>query len=66
MLDRARMVALANRQLERLDAHERAAFVMHEIENLGLDEIAAAMRCSTRTVKRRLRSARIKVAGGEA
>ena len=66
MLDRARMVALAHRQLERLDAHERAAFVMHEIENLGLEEIAAAMRCSTRTVKRRLRSARIKVAGGEA
>jgi RNA polymerase sigma-70 factor, ECF subfamily len=66
MLDRARMVAQAQRQLDRLDAHERAAFVMHEIENIGLEEIAEAMRCSTRTVKRRLRSARVKVARGEA
>jgi DNA-directed RNA polymerase specialized sigma24 family protein len=32
--------------------------VLHELEELPLDEVALALRCSTRTVKRRLRSAR--------
>src|SRR5215471_5048770 len=64
LLDRARLVAEAHRALDRLDAHERAAFVMHELEDQGLEDIAAAMRCSTRTVKRRLRSARTKIARG--
>jgi RNA polymerase sigma-70 factor (ECF subfamily) len=63
-LDRARLVAQAHRELDRLSADERAAFVMHELEDLGLDEVAAAMRCSTRTVKRRLRSARARIVRG--
>jgi RNA polymerase sigma factor (sigma-70 family) len=35
--------------------------VLHEIEELPLEEVAQALGCSTRTVKRRLRSAREKL-----
>jgi RNA polymerase sigma-70 factor, ECF subfamily len=61
LYDRAHSVAEARRQLEKLGAEERAAFVLHEVEDLPLEEVAAALRCSTRTVKRRLRAAREKL-----
>jgi RNA polymerase sigma-70 factor (ECF subfamily) len=61
LLERARGVASAHAALDRLGAEERAAFVLHEVEDLPLEEVAAALRCSTRTVKRRLRAAREKL-----
>lgn len=61
LLERARGVAEARRALETLDGEERAAFVLHEVEELPLEEVAAALKCSTRTVKRRLRAARDKL-----
>jgi RNA polymerase sigma-70 factor (ECF subfamily) len=57
-LAQARRVAEARRALDVLGADERTAFVLHEVEELPLDEIAVALDCSTRTVKRRLRAAR--------
>ena len=61
LLDHARVVGQAREKLSRLGSDERAAFVMFEIEELPLEEVAAVLRCSTRTVKRRLRSSRDKL-----
>lgn len=58
LFERAQSVAAARRALDRLGLDERTAFVLHDLEALPVDEIASAMRCSSRTVKRRLRSAR--------
>ena len=60
-LEHGRSVLEARAALDKLDAEERAAFVLHEVEDLPLEEVAAALDCSTRTVKRRLRSAREKL-----
>ena len=46
--------------LARVDPEERAVFVLHELENLPLEEVAAALNLSSRTVKRRLHSVRAK------
>jgi RNA polymerase sigma-70 factor (ECF subfamily) len=61
LLDRGRAVASARAALDELDGEERAAFVLHEVEELPLEEVASVLRCSTRTVKRRLRAARQKL-----
>jgi RNA polymerase sigma-70 factor (ECF subfamily) len=61
MFDKGQKVALARAALDRLDNEERAAFVLHEVEDLPLEEVATALACSTRTVKRRLRAARDKL-----
>jgi RNA polymerase sigma-70 factor, ECF subfamily len=61
LYDRAQKVAGARAALDRLDGEERSAFVLHEVEDLPLEEVAQALRCSTRTVKRRLRAARQKL-----
>jgi RNA polymerase sigma-70 factor (ECF subfamily) len=61
LIDRGRAVATARAALDGLGAEERAAFVLHEVEDLPLDEVAGVLRCSTRTVKRRLRAARQKL-----
>jgi RNA polymerase sigma-70 factor (ECF subfamily) len=58
LYERAQAVAGARAALEKLGSEERAAFVLHEVEDLPLEEVAAALGCSTRTVKRRLRAAR--------
>ncbi len=58
LLERGRSVVQARAALEKLGVEERAAFVLHEVEDLPLEEVAAALNCSTRTVKRRLRAAR--------
>jgi RNA polymerase sigma-70 factor, ECF subfamily len=62
LLERARGVQDARRALDKLGVEERAAFVLHDVEDLPLDEVATALGCSTRTVKRRLRAAREKLA----
>jgi RNA polymerase sigma-70 factor (ECF subfamily) len=59
--ERGLQVVRARAALDRLDGEERTAFVLHEIEELALEEVAVALACSTRTVKRRLRSAREKL-----
>ena len=61
IVERGRQVAQARAALDRLEGDERSAFVLHEIEELPLEEVAAALGCSTRTVKRRLRAAREKL-----
>ena len=50
--------------IDALGADERAAFVLFEVEELPLADVAVALGCSTRTIKRRLRSARAKLLGG--
>jgi RNA polymerase sigma-70 factor (ECF subfamily) len=59
--ERGLQVSLARAALDRLDGEERTAFVLHEIEEMPLEEVSVALSCSTRTVKRRLRSARDKL-----
>src|SRR5581483_894631 len=49
-LEQARRVMEARRALDVLGADERTAFVLHEVEELPLEEVAAALHCSTRTV----------------
>ncbi len=61
LYERAVLVGDARRRLDRLSSDERAAFVMFEVEGLPLDDVAAALSLSTRTVKRRLQVARHKV-----
>ncbi|MDB4964754.1 MAG: hypothetical protein JWN44_443 [Myxococcales bacterium] len=61
LIDRSRAVASARAALDLLEGEERAAFVLHEVEELPLEDVAAVLRCSTRTVKRRLRVARTKL-----
>jgi len=57
-LARRQELKKAEAALGSLDAEERAALVLHEVEGLPLEEVAVALNCSTRTVKRRLRAAR--------
>lgn len=61
LYEQARNLEAARQALQRLKPEERAAFVLHEVEELPLDEVALTLRCSTRTVKRRLRVARRKL-----
>jgi RNA polymerase sigma-70 factor (ECF subfamily) len=61
LLDRGRALVSARAALDMLDSEERSAFVLHDVEELALDDVAAVLRCSTRTVKRRLRAARAKL-----
>lgn len=61
LIDRARSVAEAQAVLAQLAVEERAAFVLFEVEELPLDEVALALGRSTRTVKRKLRTAREKI-----
>ena len=61
LLDRGRAVVSARAALDMLDGEERSAFVLHEVEELALEDVAAVLRCSTRTIKRRLRAARTKL-----
>jgi RNA polymerase sigma-70 factor (ECF subfamily) len=60
-LERGRALRQAWAALDRLGAEERSAFVLHEVEDLGIEEVAVVLGCSTRTVKRRLHTARGKL-----
>ncbi len=57
-LGRRQDLRQAEAALATLDAEERAALILHEVEGLPLEEVAVALNCSTRTIKRRLRAAR--------
>jgi RNA polymerase sigma-70 factor (ECF subfamily) len=61
-VERVEALHEARKALARLNAEERTVFVLHEIENLPLEEVAIALRCSIRTVKRRVHTARSKFA----
>jgi RNA polymerase sigma-70 factor (ECF subfamily) len=50
-------VARLYRELERLPALVRAAWVLRRLEGQSLDDVASACRCSKSTVQRRLRDA---------
>jgi RNA polymerase sigma-70 factor (ECF subfamily) len=50
-----------SRIVEELDPDERAAFVLHNLENMGTAEIAGVLGVSESTAKRRVRSANARV-----
>ena len=56
-------VARLYRELEKLPALSRTAWVLRHLEGQSLDEIAAACECSKSTVQRRLRHAEAHVRG---
>ena len=57
-LERSEALEEARQVLARLGTEERTVFVLHELENLPLSEVALALGSSIRTVKRRLHSVR--------
>lgn len=57
-LESRRALAQLDRALQRLDDDKRAAFVLYEIEGLGLQEVADACGCPLQTVYSRLAAAR--------
>jgi RNA polymerase sigma-70 factor, ECF subfamily len=50
--------ALLGAILDRLDGSKRAVFVLYEIEQLGMKEVAAALECPLQTAYTRLHAAR--------
>jgi RNA polymerase sigma-70 factor, ECF subfamily len=54
-------VALLSGILDRLDPDKRAVFVLYEIEELGMKEIATALACPLQTAYTRLHAARDQV-----
>ncbi len=60
-LDARRTEARLIEALDRLDEHQRAVFVLFEIEQLTLREIAEATECPLQTVYSRLQAARAHV-----
>jgi len=55
--ERSAQARAAYRVLERMDAEERAVWVLRHLEDESLDDIAAICACSKSTVQRRLRTA---------
>lgn len=53
--------ALLNRILDGLDDDKRAAFVLYEVEDLSLKEVASALGCPLQTAYSRLQAARREV-----
>src|SRR6185503_1706164 len=47
LMDQAQAVMSARAALDQLGGEERAAFVLHEVEELPLEEVASALHCST-------------------
>lgn len=60
-LDRARARVLLDEILERLDEPKRAVFVLFELEQMPMTEIAAAVECPLQTAYSRLHAARDEV-----
>src|ERR1700753_3243711 len=58
-------VARLYRELDKLPAQVRAAWVLRHLEGQGLDDIAMACDCSKSTVQRRLRAAEARLRGLE-
>jgi RNA polymerase sigma-70 factor (ECF subfamily) len=57
-LEKARAHALLHSALQRLDDEKRAVFVLYELEELEMREIAAAVGCPLQTAYSRLHAAR--------
>ena len=57
-IERARARALLQAALGRLDAEKRAVFVLYELEELGMREVASAVGCPIQTAYSRLHAAR--------
>lgn len=60
-LDRARARVVLDEILERLDEPKRAVFVLFELEQMPMTEIAAAVECPLQTAYSRLHAARDEV-----
>jgi RNA polymerase sigma-70 factor (ECF subfamily) len=60
-LDRARARALLDSILAALDDEKRAVFILYELEEMPMADIAAALDCPTQTAYSRLRAAREEV-----
>ncbi len=63
-LDRARARMILDHILSSLDDDKRAVFVAHELEEMPMAEIAAALECPLPTAYSRLRAAREDVVSG--
>jgi len=61
-VERARAVGMALEILDSLDEEKRAVFVLYEVEQLSMPEIAAAVACPLQTAYSRLYAARRDVA----
>jgi RNA polymerase sigma-70 factor (ECF subfamily) len=60
-LERARAIALLERALGHLDEDKRAVFVLYELEELDMREVASAVGCPLQTAYSRLHAARAAV-----
>lgn len=60
-LDRARQRALLDKALDALDESKREVFVLFELEQMSMTEVAAAVDCPLQTAYSRLYSARERV-----
>jgi RNA polymerase sigma-70 factor (ECF subfamily) len=58
VVDRKRAAGLLERALDQLDDDRRAVFVLYEIEELSIAEVAATIGCPLQTAYSRLRAAR--------
>ena len=59
--ERAQARALLDRALDRLDDRQRAVFVLYELEELAMPEVAELVSCPLQTAYSRLHAARDKV-----
>jgi RNA polymerase sigma-70 factor, ECF subfamily len=57
-LDRQRALALLDAALDKLDADKRAVFVLYELEEMAMAEVAEAVGCPLQTAYSRLYAAR--------
>ncbi|MBK8257204.1 MAG: RNA polymerase sigma factor [Polyangiaceae bacterium] len=60
-LDQKRALLLLDRALDKLDHDKRAVFVLFEIEELSMADVAAALQCPLQTAYARLYAARKQV-----
>lgn len=60
-VDERRALQFLDEVLDRLDVSKRAAFVLHEIEGLSLQEVALALDCPLQTAYSRVAAARDQV-----
>ncbi len=61
-IDTARLLEQLSRELERIDEKKRAVFVLHEIEELPMSEVAAIVGCPVKTAYARYYAAQRELA----
>lgn len=61
VLERAELKAVVRRLLDLLPRHYKAAIVLHDIEGLSYEEVAAIFGCSTRAARLRVFRARMRL-----